>query len=79
MNKYRHKFVCHCPNNARSIVYELEISTPSMIHVERIVETCKAIKSAFHEALADDLYVQFGGVQLLRAHHHGVDIETVRP
>lgn len=79
MNIYRHKFVCHCPNNSQSIVYELTIESLKMIQVELITDAAAKFKSAFHENLADELYGIFGGRQTIEAHHHGVDVKTVRP
>jgi hypothetical protein len=78
MNIYRHQFVAMCPNNDRPIIYSLEIETESVIQVEHIVTACALHKRAFHEAIADDLHQRFDGRQVLRAHHHGVDIETRR-
>jgi hypothetical protein len=77
-NIYRHEFVSHCPNNDKAIVYALCIETSSVIQVEHIVTAAALHKRAFHEAIADDLHSRFGGLQTMRAHHHGVDIETVR-
>lgn len=79
MNIYRHQFVSHCPNNDEAIVYTLAIETNDVIYVEHITTAAALHKRAFHEAIADDLFSRFGGRQTLRAHHHGVDIETVRP
>lgn len=77
-NYYRHRFNVRCPNNSASIAYELEIWTSQTIMVEEIVDFCAAVDSAFHEDLADRLHAQFGGTQKMRAHHHGVDIESLR-
>ena len=78
MNIYRHQFVCMCPENAAPIIYNLEIQSAKMIRVEHIVVACQLFQQAFHEKIADDLHARFGERQILRAHHHGVDIETVR-
>ena len=78
INRYRRQFVCRCPVNDQRIFYSLTIETPSQIMVEHINETVEGFESAFHEGLADDLFARFGGTQRLIAHHHGVDIETVR-
>lgn len=77
MNRYRHRFTCTCPNNGVRVEYVLEVETAGMIMVEAIVEACR-VEKAFHEDLADQLHAKLGGRQVLRAHHHGVDIETVR-
>jgi GH25 family lysozyme M1 (1,4-beta-N-acetylmuramidase) len=77
-NIYRHQFVSVCPANHQPIVYSLEISTDQMIRAEQIVTAAALCKSGFHEAIADDLFARFGGKQVLKAHHHGVDIETRR-
>lgn len=78
MNIYRYQFVAHCPNNGRPIMYSLEIETSEVIHVEHIVTACALFESAFHEEIADALSERFSGKQTLKAHHHGVDIETRR-
>lgn len=78
MNIYRHNFVCACPNNGFAIVYSLQIETDRVIYVEHIVTAAALHKQAYHEAIADDMHARFGGRQTLKAHHHGVDIETRR-
>jgi len=78
MNIYRHTFTAVCPANGQVIIYELQIQTEKMIHVEHITTACASHKKAYHEAIADDLHARFGGFQVLKAHHHGVDIETRR-
>ena len=77
MNIYRHSFSVLCPNNGVSINYTLEVTSNRTIMAEDIVKACARDK-AFHENLADDLLIALGGSQVLRAHHHGVDIETRR-
>ena len=78
-NTYRHQFVATCPVNGQPIVYTLAIETTGrVVAVEQIVAATAAVPAAFHEVIADDLYRQFGGRQTLRAHHHGVDIVTIR-
>lgn len=77
-NLYRHAFEARCPANDLPVRYDLEIEAREMIRVEAIVEACAKHKSEYHEAIADDLIAKFGGRQVLRAHHHGVDIETRR-
>jgi hypothetical protein len=78
MNTYRHKFYSLCPNNGKLIEYAFELVTNKMIQVEEIVKGCAVHKMGYHEAIADDLLKVFGGAQTLKAHHHGVDIETSR-
>lgn len=80
MNKYTHTFVSACPNNGRQIIYTLEIVVPDsrMIQVEHIVTACALHKEGYHEKIAADLFARFGGQHNLKAHHHGVDIETTR-
>jgi len=78
-NRYMHRFVATCPNNGAMIVYDLVIETADkMIQVEHITTATALIKQGYHEQIADELHRRFGGRQTLRAHHHGVDIETVR-
>lgn len=78
LNIYRHRFICVCPENAQPIIYDLEIQAGKMIRVEHIVVACALFQQAFHENIANDLHKRFGEYQVLRAHHHGVDIETQR-
>lgn len=48
--------------------------------VETIITYCDKLQSvpAYHEALADKLLKRFRGFQIIRAHHHGIEIETHR-
>lgn len=79
MNIYRHQFVCLCPANKQPIIYQLEVQSMNMIYVEKIVVACQMWQQEYHEKLADALAKQFPGTrQVLKAHHHGVDIETQR-
>lgn len=78
MNIYRHQFISACPNNGQAIIYQLEIQAAKMIQVEHIVTACKLHQKGFHEAIADELFARFGERQVIKAHHHGVDIETRR-
>jgi hypothetical protein len=78
MNIYRHRFIAKCPHNGAQILYSLEIETDEVIHVEHIVTACALLDSGFHEEIADSLVKRFNGMQTIKAHHHGVDIETQR-
>lgn len=79
MNIYRHQFIVQCPANARPVIYDLEIQSHKMIHVEKIAVACQMWQQEFHEKIADALALQFPETkQTLKAHHHGVDIETRR-
>jgi hypothetical protein len=79
VNRYSRIFVATCPNNGEQIIYTLIIETVGrMLQVEHIVTATALIKQGYHEQIADELHRRFGGRQVLRAHHHGVDIETVR-
>jgi hypothetical protein len=79
MNIYHRQFVANCPNNGEGIIYSLRIDAGDhMIPAEHIVTATALIKQGYHEHIADELFRRFGGRQTLRAHHHGVDIETLR-
>ena len=79
MNIYRCRFVLICPENSIPVTYRLEIERPTMIRVEDIQAAIQTLKGrGFHEEAADVLFSLLGGHQVLKAHHHGVDIETVR-
>lgn len=79
LNIYRHRFNVRCPNNDAVIAMELEIQSPYVIMVETIVEACAQLERDYHEDVADTLAERFpNALQILRAHHHGVDIETRR-
>lgn len=79
MNKYTTTFFAVCPNNGIRISYELTITTGRVIHVEDIVAEVETIKIGLHEDIADQLVATLGGAQVLKANHHGVHIETIRP
>lgn len=79
MNKYTTNFFAVCPNNGIRISYELTITTGQVIHAEDIVAEVEAIKEGLHEDIADQLLANLGGTQVLKADHHGVCIETIRP
>ena len=79
MNKYTTNFFAVCPNNGIRIAYELTITTGCNLRVEDILEEVGEIKTGFHEDIADQLMEAMGGSQVLKADHHGVCIETIRP
>lgn len=82
-NVYRQRFTAPCCNNGLVVIYDLEIETESdrFIMVEDIQAACveaAALPKPYHENIADFLLGRFGGWQVIRAHHHGTDIETRR-
>lgn len=77
-NTYRHMFTAACPSDGEVIVYSLEIRSQSMIRVEHIKTATALIKQGWHEQIADQLAERFGGDQVIKAVHQGVEIETVR-
>lgn len=77
-NIYRHQFIAECPNNAKPIVYSLTIETDQPVMVEHILTACCLMRRGYHEDFADQLHARFGGLQVITANHHGVDIETRR-
>jgi hypothetical protein len=78
MNIYRYQFVANCPTNDKPIIYSLTVETLETIYVEHLMTACALIESDYHEDIADKLSERFKGFQTLKAHHHGVDIETHR-
>lgn len=78
MNIYTQCFRARCPTNGRSVDYVLTIESPRMIMVEELQGAVSEIEG-YHEEIADQLLRLFGGRQRLVAHHHGTDVETVRP
>lgn len=83
MNIYRQQFTAPCCNNGISVVYQLEIKKhdADVVMVEDIQAACveaSALPKPYHENIADFMFQRFGGVQTIRAHHHGTDIETRR-
>lgn len=78
MNIYTQRFRATCPANSRSVDYTLTIESPRMIMVEELQGAVAEIEG-YHEEIADQLLRLFGGKQILIAHHHGTDVETVRP
>lgn len=77
-NIYHYVFTVTCPNNSRVILYDLEIVHKDMVMVEDIIAACSELPSCFQEEIADRLYERFGGYQVIKAHHHGVNVETRR-
>jgi len=80
-NIYRHQFTATCPNNGQTITYSLELSCEWTIMVEDIQEVCveaQDLGRPYHENIADLLHAKLGGKQVLRAFHHGVEIESHR-
>lgn len=81
MNRYRHQFTVQCPENGQNILYFLTMDHPEVVMVEQIMAAANRSKMCvkpYHENVADYLYDQLGGAQYIRAHHHGVTIETFR-
>jgi hypothetical protein len=77
-NTYRYSFTSTCPNNGEEITFSLEVLSEEMILVEDIIAAAAQHPVAYHEEIADELFDELGGKQILCAHHHGVDIETRR-
>lgn len=78
MNIYRYKFMSQCPANNKHINFKLEIYTRKMLMVEEIKAFLDKMEKQYHEPIADALFKEFGGYQVLIAWHHGVEIETRR-
>ena len=79
MNTYSHSFRIKCPSNGKTIGYRLQIQSLEKVMVEEIVQAVLALPATgFHEDVADLLAEKLPGLQIVRAHHHGVDIETQR-
>lgn len=80
MNTYAIEFFSNCPNNGVRVKYHLRIETTNMIRVEDIVTEAERVEDGtlFHEEIAERLALALPGRQTLTAHHHGVDIITVR-
>jgi hypothetical protein len=76
LNTYRYTFACACPANDEAIIYSLELCSRDRIMVEHIKIACALHKKTYHEDIAADLHKRFGGRLVLKANHHGVDIET---
>lgn len=75
---YETEFFAACPNNGARIKYALCIKAHSMIPAEAIISYVQSIESGYHEQIAEALRAAFGGLQTLRAEHHGVAITTHR-
>ncbi len=81
LNIYTTAFACNCPTNGVRNNYTLRIEATEVISVEQIVAVIESIESGepvFHEEIAGQLAARFPGRHTLKAHHHGVDIETQR-
>jgi hypothetical protein len=78
MNNYSTTFDVVCPVNGLTVRYHIHIATTDVIKVEDLLEELALFHTGFHEDIADQLHQVFGGTQTMWAHHHGVDIRTVR-
>ena len=78
MNKYAYQFAATCPANGDLIIYFIVIETEKRIFVEHIKTACAMWARGYHEDIADSLFKQLGGRQVISANHHGVEIETIR-
>lgn len=78
MNSYKVMFFARCPRNNIRITYHLEIKNQTFVSVEDIVGFVDQFKDGFHEEIADQIFTEFGGHQILSADHHGVTITTTR-
>lgn len=80
MNRYAIEFFAKCPSNGVRIKYSLAIDTDSLVMVEDILEAVEAntLQPVYHEKLANAFALLLPGLQVMTAHHHGVDIETTR-
>lgn len=81
MNTYTTEFFQQCPNNGVRVKYHLQIEADKVIPVEDILSAVEIVEidsPKFHEQYADEFAARFPGTQTLTAHHHGVDIKTVR-
>lgn len=78
MNTYRYSFAATCPSDGETIIYSLEIRSAKTIMVEHIKTAIALHNKGFQERIADDLHERFGGLQVMRGVHQGVEIETVR-
>lgn len=79
MNTYVTYFSIKCPVNGQWICYRMEIAARVVVMVERIQQVIKELPAdGYHEGIAELLTSKLPGQQTLSAHHHGVDIKTVR-
>lgn len=83
MNIYRQRFTAPCCNNGLTVIYELDLRTKDdvVVMVEDIQAACieaATLPKPYHENIADLMFERFGGFQIIKAHHHGTDIETRR-
>ena len=78
MNIYRHTFTAICPSDGDTIIYKLEIKSPSVIMVEHIRTATALIKKGIQEQIADQLQETLGGHLILIGTHQGIEIESVR-
>jgi hypothetical protein len=79
MNIYQTEFFAKCPSNNVRVHYRLRIETEEIISVEDLMSRIETVYAeGFHELMADDMHETFGGRQVLKAYHHGVEIETLR-
>jgi len=81
MNTYTTEFFQQCPNNGVRVKYRLQIESAQVIPVEEILSAVEILEiddAKFHEEYANEFAARLPGTQTLTAHHHGVDIKTLR-
>lgn len=78
MNTYTVQFFVFCPNNNIRVMHTLVLKVDRVVMVEDLIDAVTLHTRGFHEDIADQLCREFGGTQTMTAHHHGVDIQTVR-
>ena len=79
MNIYSYTFTAECPNNLGQFVeYTLIMETDAMIMAEDLKKACEFGLPLFHECIADRLFDEFKGRQMISADHGGVGITTIR-
>lgn len=78
VNIYRQRFSAICPSGGETVYYHLTIRSKNMIMAEAIRGFCYELPAGYQEDIADQLYKQFGGEQILVANHLGTEIETRR-
>lgn len=78
MNIYKGSFKSTCPSDGDIVSYNYSIISERTIMVEDILDFLSKYPEVYQEALADDMFKRFGGYQIIKGVHQGVEITTLR-
>lgn len=77
MNQYTIKFSATCPNDGAVIQYTMVVESNETIMVEDLIRSVRDLTD-YQEIIADSLFEQFGGKQIITGIHQGIKVVTRR-